>query len=130
MTDNTKRRNLIAYRISEDGSYGPMNVRDDLAALQDAVRAEYIDIVGRCIGPERRSYAIVCDDVGGLNGRDVTAIHRNNPVLAGDLLVLRNGGEGDLESLTDDDLDYISCSMKKIWSYTDHVVVRSVLELV
>lgn len=128
MTDNTTK-GLIAYRISEDGSHGPLIIEDNLDALQKAVGG-YIDVVIRRIGAEGREYTIVCDDEGALRGREVTAVLRNYPALVGDLLILRNGVRKDFDSLTDDDLDYISRSMKMLWSYTDHVIVRPVLEVV
>lgn len=120
---------MIAYHVGEDGAHGPIDIDDDLSSLHEAVGG-YIDIVTRRIGPDGREYAIVCDDEGILHDREVTAVRGGAPALVGDLLVVRNGTGGDLRSLTNKDMDYISRSMKMIWTYTDHAVVRSVLELI
>ncbi len=119
---------MIAYHVGEDGAHGPIYVDDDLSSLYGAIGV-YIDIVTRRIGSDGRKYAIICDDEGILRDREVTAVRGCFQALVGDLLIVRNGTRGDLKSLTNEDIDYISKSMKDIWTYTDHVVVRSVLEL-
>ncbi|MFA6668699.1 MAG: DUF3846 domain-containing protein [Candidatus Methanomethylophilaceae archaeon] len=129
MTDNTKERNLIAYAVHENGDHGPVNVKDDLTALQESVGG-YIDIVTRHIGAKGRPYIIVCDDEGCLRGRKTTAVFEGKRALVGDLLILRKGRNGKLDSLTDDDINYVSDSMLKIYSYTDREVVGHALELV
>lgn len=119
-----RERDLIGYRVCEDGSYGPVSVKDDLDDLQQAVRADCIEIIGRRVGPEKRGYAIVCDEEGMLRGRDLTAVYTGirAPALVGDLLILRMREDGDLDSLTEDDLGYIAQHIR--------TVNRCILELV
>jgi len=120
---------MIAYQVREDGAHGPIDVDDDLSSLHEAIGG-YIDIVTRRIGSDGREYAIICDDEGILRDREVTAVRGCFQALVGNLLIVRKGTRGDLKSLTNKDIDYISKSMKDIWTCADHAVVRSVLELI
>ena len=124
-----KKQPIVAYHVGEDGAHGPIDVDDNLASFEEAIGG-YIEIVTRRIGSDGREYTIVCDEEGMLRGREVTAVRGCSQVLVGDLLIVRYRVNGGVMSLTKEDIDYISKSMKDIYIFTNHIVVRSVLELV
>lgn len=112
------QRKLLGYQILEDGICGPVYVEDDLAALQKAVNTNCIGIVRRRIGPERRIYSIVHDDEGLIKGRDVTAIYdTDSAAFVGDLLIFRDRSDGELDSLTMEDVQNISEHIRPVTRY-------------
>lgn len=124
-----KPKRLTGYKICEDGTHGPMHVGDTLDAMQEAIGG-YFDVSIRYVGQEKREYAIIFDDEGILRGRDVTAICLRYPALVGDLLILGIDNDvGDFKSLPNNDLDYISKSLKMIQITNGSVIVRPVLEV-
>lgn len=84
--------------------HGAVEIERDLENLYKVVGCRYIDIVSRVIGKDR--FDIVCDDEGLLFDHPIpSALDKNNGVmLVGNLFICEHDGEGNLISLTDEQI--------------------------
>lgn len=96
-----KENKLLAFMVNNDSDKsGWVHVVDELDEFYRLIETDTIDIVHRRVGDAE--YAIVCDDDGLLKGEPlVTALDSEyNPALVGTLIILRDGEDGALDSLT------------------------------
>lgn len=91
-----------------------IDIEDDLDVFYEIIKCRTIDIVNRKIGD--RDYLIICDDEGLLKDNPIlSAIDQKiQPMLVGNLLIVKNGFEGELEGLTDEDVEFIRGNCYKI----------------
>lgn len=81
-----------------------------LHAYYELLSVDIIDIQVRKIGVYRgRKYAIICDDEGLLKSLPkISAIdNMGNPMFVGNLFIVRDGKNGEMDSLEQDDIDYL-----------------------
>lgn len=86
-------------------------VDDNLHAYYELIQTDLIDIQTRAIGyHKKKPYAIVCDDEGLLKSEPkISAIDSVGKVMfVGNLFVVKNGEDGELASLEQKDIDYLS----------------------
>lgn len=101
---------LRGVLVSEcgEGECGSATIKDCLEEFYHILDCDTIDITYRAIGG--RVYDIVCDDEGALKeGRVPSAIDSDKRIiLYGNLFIVRGNEEtGELESLTDEDVENI-----------------------
>lgn len=109
--DNQKKM-ITGYVIDPaNGTAYKKTIPDDLEAYYDLLDCKTIEIVSRAIGAGRhpKTFEIVCDEEGLFVEKPVvTAVNKQGEMMfVGALFVCRYGGDGELESLTDDDIDYL-----------------------
>ena len=107
---------LRGFLIRTDGRCEECTVRreNELENLYAALECSLIDIVCRVIGG--KTYNIVCDDEGLLREAPVltAATLKGEPVLFGNLLIARNDNEGNLTSLTDEDMRIVEHALVRM----------------
>lgn len=106
----------VLIDVEEGLEAKPMVIIDSLDTYYEILKCSCIDIANRDIGGKR--YDIVCDDEGLFKDRAYpSAIGRGKDVmLVGNLFIAGTAdGEGELTSLTDDDVENILSHMK--WAY-------------
>lgn len=105
----------------KDGFSEVVDVKDCLEVFYEKIDCTTIDIVNRKIGGVY--YAIVCDDEG-LYAERVTvsaATKAGDPVLVGNLLIFKNGKDGELAGLSGEDVErvrkniYLALNDKRAW---------------
>ena len=86
---------------------GVVEIEESLAGYYDAIQCCCITIVSRKIGGHR--FDIVADDEGLLyENPKISAINdMGEPMMVGNLFVVKSTADGDLRSLTDDECDHI-----------------------
>lgn len=103
------KNKLRCYLVDvENGYAGLDHVEDSLPSFYEKLNCTTIDIVSRTIGG--KPYDIICDDEGLLKENPtVSAMDaERKPMLVGNLLICGPADEeGNLTSLTRDDLDHI-----------------------
>lgn len=91
------------------------DIEDELEVFYEIIGCRCIDIPSRKIGS--KYYDIIVDDEGLLVGKMVSAIDENfEPMLVGNLIICNSDQEGNLVSLTDEDISIIQHSVK--YGYT------------
>lgn len=86
-------------------------IEDHLHAYYELLNTDLIDIQARVIGHrKKKQYAIVCDDEGLLKHEpQISAIDNVGRVMfVGNLFIVKNGQDGELDSLEKEDVDYLS----------------------
>lgn len=83
------------YGILIDEKTGKVSIKDvddDFRALQQIIDADFFEIARRKIG--RKTYAIICDDIGLLKNRRITAINLgySEDILVGSLFICNELG--------------------------------------
>lgn len=109
-----KQEKLIAVLVDvEKGTWGIIEVENELDAFYKALGCRCIDITVRRIG--NKIVEIICDDEGLLvDSPKISAISNlGEAQLAGNLLIVgRADSEGNLTSLSADDACYIICKIR------------------
>lgn len=85
-----------------------VEIEDKLQLFYSALGVDIIELPMRSIGG--KVFTIMCDEEGLLkDGARVSCISRSNidDIIAGNVMFFNDDGCGDLESLTDDDIDLI-----------------------
>ena len=103
---------MKAYGFGSKGN-GTFEIEDTLENLQEYVGG-YIEVIGIT-----ENIDLVCNDEGKLMGLDITAALINDDgevveIIAGDCFLVRNNGEGEFESIKDEDADIIKRYVKKV----------------
>ena len=91
-----------------------VTIKPELETYYDMINCRCIDIADRNI--YGKTYCIVCDDEGLLKREPkISAVTGDGePMLVGNLLILNRGTEGNLASLTYDDVARITSAIKII----------------
>lgn len=101
-----------------------LTAEDTLESWYKIINCDTIDITCRRIGEEvdAKYFNFICDDEGLLKGfPTVTAISSDNqPMLVGNLFICNDDGEGNLTSLSDDDISIIEKNIKTVVYETPH----------
>ena len=93
---------------AESGIVEIVDVVDDLDVFYAEINCRCIDIVFRTIGD--RTYSIMCDDEGLFKEMPIISAVNSKTferMFVGNLMIFNDNDEGDLEGLSDDDIDYI-----------------------
>lgn len=103
---------ITAYLIDVNHKIDtPISIPATLATYYELLDCRLIDMVERRIGPRRRSrtYTIICDDEGLLRSQPkISAIDDlGQPMLVGNLLIVKTGPEGETIGLDDDDITFL-----------------------
>lgn len=87
-----------------DNTVKIMDITDNLDTYYNLINCRCIDIIERKIG--NKYYDIVCDDEGLLKDNPkISALDpTGQPMLCGNLVIVRNDGKGNLIGLTNNDL--------------------------
>lgn len=83
------------------------------------IGCELFDIVRRHIGDNGQKYNIICDDVGWFENSPIpSALNGDEIMFVGNILISGDVDfEGELISLTDDDIEYIGDHIKYLVDY-------------
>lgn len=97
------------------GTHGEINCNNDLQSYYDALNCDCIDIAYRQI--DGVGFDIVCDDEGLLKtNRVISAMNKyGNIMLVGSLLFFHHNDNGELTSLSDEDIALLK---KHVHTYT------------
>ena len=93
-----------------------VEIEDELQSFYNLLKVDLITIPTFSIGG--KDYAIVCDDEGLLKENKISAFHSvyGEPSgLVGNLFIVNNGECGELESLTDEDVNRIKRRLIDGW---------------
>lgn len=103
-----------SYLIDVNNTSREIEIKDDLQEFYKVLNCSTIDIVSREIGG--KYYDIVCDDEGLCNNNPIVSAYDRNcrPMLVGNLLIFGVGEDGELGSLTDEDVEHIKKSIRTI----------------
>lgn len=103
----------------ENGIAEVRTIEDSLDSFYVTLHCDLIDITSRTIGMDR--YTIVCDDEGLLkDGNFATAFGMSNePMLVGALFVCKDGPNGELASLTDEEAEHVLSYTMEVWGVRD-----------
>ena len=96
---------MLAYVVKTDGNAPAfVEIQDELQTYYDLIGCDLIDITPRRVNGA--DYEIVCDDEGLLKSEPIiTAVSsEGRPQLVGGLVVLLNGGDGELAGLKSEDV--------------------------
>lgn len=112
-----------------NGTAGVVDFVDKLDVLYKLLNCDCIDITVRKVG--KFEYYIVCDDEGLLKDKVIpTAFNENNePALVGNLLFCNHDDEGNLASISDEQLQELERHLgQHVYKYGDSVrTVRCVV---
>jgi len=103
-------KKITGYLIDvKNGTAGPITIDKSLESYYKILNCEFIDIVRRVIGTEKRSFDIICDDEALMNEDAILSAvdDSGNMMLFGNLFVVQFDGVDDETDLTEDDIKYI-----------------------
>ena len=96
-----------------------ITVEDDLHAFYEKLQCDLIELPQRKIGD--KYFTIMCDEEGAIKMDPICSAVDNeedqNPMLFGSLMFFNDDGEGDLTSLTDEDIGIIMSHIKDFGDY-------------
>lgn len=113
------KNTIKAYLINPDeNTHGPIEIVDDLDSLYATLNCTCIDIPVRSIAGI--PFDVVCDDEGLLKAEPFISAIRNEitcePMLVGRLLLCHSDADGNLASLSEEDISLISRHVRQIRS--------------
>jgi len=91
--------------LIKEGKLKVVDIKDKLDTYYDILECRCIDIVERRIGDIE--YSIVCDDEGLYNEAALISMmhyRTHQPMLVGNLFICKHGRNGELKSLSDEDV--------------------------
>ena len=107
----------------ENGIAEVRTIEDSLDSFYATLHCTCIDIPSRLIGvgADKRRYAIVCDDEGLLKENNFVTATRydREPMLVGALFVCKDGQNGELASLTDEEAEHVLSYTSGVWRFSE-----------
>lgn len=105
---------LVFMLDTENQTTSVKDIKDELEVFYDFIKCRCIDIPHRTIGG--RPFAIICDDEGLFNPAPIPATFVANREgvtmdIVGNIIIAKDGKEGELEGLTPQDIDIIKKNM-------------------
>lgn len=113
-------KKITGYLIDvQNGTAGPVTIDKSLESYYKVLNCEFIDIVSRAIGSEKRVFDIICDDEALMNDdARLSAVDTyGNMMLFGNLLIVKFDGVDDEMSLTEDGIRYVRQYVKTLGTY-------------
>lgn len=99
--------------VKKSGSVDIIEFEDSLEEMYKLLDCDMIEIVKRPIGVDKREFTIICDEEARLKDfklTDITAVENNDyePFIVGNILIVSpNNEDGELHSLTLEEMEYI-----------------------
>lgn len=119
---------MLAFNIDTlDKTAGVVSTDGSLKDMYRFCHCDCIDITH--VGIDGRRYAVIVDDMGFLRDSPVPSVFRANgdPMLAGSIMIMRDGVGGELVGIDEDDVDLIIGHLKGVvFSGGEHGVVLMV----
>lgn len=126
---NDKKLKVVMIDV-DDCTIHDYVIDDDLNTFYNLIGCETIDIVNRSVGDEQRRFEFIIDDEGIYNNPILSAVNRNmETYFVGNIIITgKTNGDGELTSLSDDDVKYIRKHIRTIKCVTrNKIVMRPVL---
>ncbi len=107
------KNKIRSILVKKDGNVDVIEFEDKLEEMYKLLDCDYIEIVKRPIGVDKREFTIICDEEARLKDfdlTDITAVENNNhePFIVGNILIVSpNNEDGELHSLTLEEIEYI-----------------------
>lgn len=99
--------------VKKDGNVDVIEFEDNLEEMYNLLDCNHIEIVKRPIGVDKKEFTIICDEEGRLKDfklTDITAVENNDyePFIVGNILIVSpNNEDGEIHSLTLEEIEYI-----------------------
>lgn len=111
----TKTIRGIFIDVKEE-NWTEIEIEKSLQSYYDLIDCDCIDIVSRKIGGQY--FDIICDDEGLCNSPKISAINdMGEPMLVGNLFIVNYDGQGDITSLSDEDIDHVKKFIEMMYTH-------------